>query len=405
MDKYQTNYAVPPQIVVAENWDSSSNITYRLFEWQLPVGIAVTDPLGSSSSLETVIIAGSPRLTSRSQPAGSGCGASTSSQVYDANANVASTDDFDGNRTCYANDLSRNLETSRVEGLANTAVCSSLTPAGVTLPASSRKVSTQWHPDWRMQAKVAEPLKLTSWIFNGQPDPFNGNAVASCAPTTALLPDGKPIVVLCKQVEQATTDADGHLGFSAVLQSGVPNRVQSWTYNQYGQVLTAKGPRTDVNDTTVYAYYSDTTADHTMGDLATLTNALGQTAQYTQYNKAGKLLHAVDANGVVTDNAYDLRQRLTSSTVGGLQTQYGYDPVGQLIKLTLPDGTFYGYTYDDAHRLTQITDQANNSITYTLDNAGNRTLDQVKDPQGNLSRTVSRAFDALGRVQQSTGAR
>jgi len=325
--------------------------------------------------------------------------------VYDANGNVASTDDFDGNRSCYANDLSRNLETSRVEGLSNTAVCSSLTPAGVTLPASSRKVSTQWHPDWRMQAKVAEPLKLTSWIYNGQPDPFDGNAVASCAPSTALLPDGKPIVVLCKQVEQATTDADGHLGLSAVLQAGVPSRVQSWTYNQYGQVLTAKGPRSDVNDTTVYAYYSDTTADHTMGDLATLTNALGQTTQYTQYNKAGKLLHSLDANAVVTDNVYDLRQRLTSSTVGGLQTQYGYDPVGQLIKLTLPDGTFYGYTYDDAHRLTQITDQASNSITYTLDNAGNRTLDQVKDPQGNLSRTVSRAFDALGRVQQMTGAR
>jgi YD repeat-containing protein len=347
------------------------------------------------------MVNGFPRATSRSQPAGSGCAASTSYLTYDANGNVASEDDFNGNRLCRANDLSRNLETARVEGLANTAVCSTVVTVGATLPAGSRKTSTQWHPDWRLESKRAEPLKVTTWVYNGQPDPFSGGAIASCAPSTAVLPDGKPIVVLCKQIEQATTDANGALGFSATLQAGVPNRQQSWTYNQYGQVLTATDP---VNNTTTYTYYGTTTSDYTMGDLQQVTNALNQVRSYPKYNKHGQVLRMVEANGVVTDNTYDLRQRLTSTTTGGLQTVYTYDPAGQLIQVKLPDTTTIGYTWDDAHRLTKVTDQAGNSVTYTLDNAGNHVTDQIKDSSGTLARTVTRVFDALNRVQQTTGA-
>lgn len=62
------------------------------------------------------------------------------------------------------------------------------------------------------------------------------------------------------------------------------------------------------------------------------------------------------------------------------------------------------YTYDVAHRLTQISDSVDDSINYTLDPMGNRTLEQVRDPGGNLSRQISRAYDALNRLQTVTGA-
>ena len=403
VDAYSVAYAQPPAVVVSDTDDTADGVVLRTRSWQIPTTPLITFPNGSTSTFGITGLLGMPYVTSRSQQAGSGCGASTSDTTYDANGNVASADDFNGNRVCYSNDPSRNLETARVEGLANTAVCSGLTTSGASLPAGSRKISTQWHPNWRLEVQRAEPGKLTTSVYNGQPDPFNGGATASCAPNTALLPDGLPIVVLCKRVEQATTDSDGHLGFSAALQTGVANRQQSWTYNQYGQMLTAKGPRTDVNDTTTYAYYANTTANYTMGDLSQVTNAAGQITQYPTYNPSGLVLQAVDANGIVTNNTYDLRQRLTSTTTGGLQTSYAYDPAGQLTKLTLPKTTMITYTWDAAHRLTQVTDQAGNSVTYTLDNSGNRIQDQIKDPQGNLARTISRAFDALGRVQQITG--
>ena len=403
VNRYSVTYAAPPQILVSESYDASSNILYRTKTWQLPQAPVVTLPNGASSSLGVAAVLDTPRVTSRSQPAGSGCDASTSSTAYDVYGNVAVKDDFNGSRICYASDLTRNLETVRIEGLANTASCAALTPANSVLPSGSRKISTEWHPDWALQTKRAEPTGLTTYVYNGQPDPFNANAIASCAPGTALLPDGKPIAVLCKQVEQATTDVDGRSGFGGTLQAGVASRQTSWTYNGFGQVLTEDGPRTDVSDVTTYAYYSDTTADHTTGDISQVTNAAGQVTQYTKYNKHGQVLQTIDSNGVVTDIAYDLRQRLTSVSVGGQITSYLYEPFGQLKRVTLPDASFVRYEYDDAHRLKAIEDSTGNRIDYTLDNTGKRVQEQVKDSSGTLARQLSRSIDALGRVQQATG--
>ena len=409
-DAFSVSYTTPPSILITEQYvyDGTNGVTYRYKDWILPQGTVIVDPLGSTSTWTATSLLNKNYLGGQSQAAGSGCAASTSSQTYDANGNVASKDDFNGSRVCYANDLSRNLETARVEGLANTTTCSTVTAANAALPTGSRKLSTTWHPDWRLETVVAEPGRLTTSVYNGQPDPFNGNAVASCAPSTALLPDGKPIAVLCKRVEQATTDVDGHLGFSAALQSGVANRVQQWTYNAYGQVLTAKDP---LNHTTTYAYYADTSftgtdpnaVGHTLGDLQTVTNAAGQVTTYGSYDKHGNVLQSSDPNGVATVNTYDLRQRLLSTSVGGQTTSYTYDPAGQLLKVTAPDASWIGYEYDPAHRMVATKDHLGNRIEYTLDNAGNRTAETVKDTTGALRRQLARSIDALGRVQQTTG--
>ena len=371
------------------------------------VSVTVKDPLGALRTTAYQTLLGAAYPSSKSQPAGSGCSASTTSWTYDAHGNAASTLDVNAHQTCAVYDQSRNLETARVEGLSNTATCSTYTATGATLPAGSRKVSAQWHPDWRLEAKRAEPGRIITSVYNGQPDPFNANATANCAPSTALLPDGKPIAVLCKQVEQATTDTDGRQGFSASLQSAVPNQVRNWTYNASGQRLTETDP---LNNTTIYAYYGDTSftgADpnavgHTLGDLQSVTNAKGQVARFTKYDKHGNVLESVDANGVTTTRTYDLRQRLLSASVGGQSTSYAYDAAGQLRKVTAPDGSWLAYEYDAAHRWTSATDSTGNRIEYVLDNAGNRTSESVKDPSGALARQVTRVIDSLSRLQKVT---
>ena len=400
--RYSVSYGAPPELKVVEQYNAATNEILRTWQWQAPQDTRVTLPNGSSTQLNSTYVNGYPRTGGQTQPAGSGSEAASSETTRDANGNVASRVDFKGQRSCYANDLVRNLETVRVEGLPQAQACSSVTAANAALSAGARKISTQWHPVWSLPVATAEPGKITYDIYNGQGDPVTGGS-ALCAPEDAKLPDNKPIAVLCKRIEVSTTDADGHLGFTATAQPGVANAVSRWTYNLDGQVLTAKRPRTAVNDTTTYTYYIDTTADHTRGDLKTMTNPSGKLTSYDKYNKLGQLLQSTDPNGILTINTYDLRQRLLTSSIGGETTTYAYDAVGQLTKVTQATGSWIGYEYDDAHRQTAAKDHLGNRIDYQLDDTGIRTGESVKDPAGSLKRSLARVMDALNRAQQASG--
>jgi YD repeat-containing protein len=355
---------------------------------------AVTDQLGVQRNYDWQEIHGKTYLTSQSQPAGSGCNASSKSLSYDAQGNVASKTDFNGTTTVYTNDLSRNLEVQRMESSGQ---------------STARTISTEWHPVWRLKTRVAEPGLITTSVYNGQPDPSAGGAVASCAPADALLPDGSPIAVLCKRIEQATLDANGSAGFAAPADPASPVRMWQYTYNRFGQVLSEDGPRTDVADITTHVYHADTSfvgsgaaaQGHTLGDLASTTDPSGQTTTYDLYNKHGQLLQSTDPNGIVSTYTYDLRQRLTSASVGGQTTTYTYDPAGQLIQVSLPDGSRVTHTYDPAHRLIASADHLGNRIDYSLDNAGNVIGQTLKDPNGTLRHSLQQSRDALGRVQQT----
>lgn len=396
---WTVRWEAPPDVQPLEYYDPVLDVVVRKAFQVVPTQAFVTAPDGRESVWNGRVVGRSALVGSRSQPAGAGCAASTSSSSFDAAGNVTQTDDFNGHRRCMGYSPGRNLESWRVEGLASTLACSSV--GGGTVPDGARKISSRWHPDWRILTGAAEPRRITTWVYNGQPDPFNGDAVASCAPANALLPDGKPIVVLCKRVEQATTDESGTQGFDAPLQTGVAARSTSWTYNATGQVLTETDPRGLVVVT--HDYYSDTTADHTVGDLKSSTNALGHKTHYLRYNAYGQPLEVLDPNGVSTSYTYDARQRLTSLTTPAGSTTYEYWPTGLLHRTAQPDGSVLSYAYDDAHRLVAVADAAGNRIEYTLDANGNRIKEEAKDPQGTLKRTMGRVFDALGRAQQIVG--
>ncbi|MEI8573349.1 DUF2778 domain-containing protein [Methylomonas sp. LW13] len=364
---------------------------------------SITDPLGTVRSSHFTASLGVLKSTGSNQPAGAGCPASGSALNYDINGNIASRADFNGNLSCHAYDLNRNLETTLIEGVASAGNCPANASAYVpTATSNERKVSRAWHPDWRLETQRAEPYKLTTWVYNGQPDPSNGNAIASCAPTSATLSNGKPLAVLCKAIEQATTDANGALGLAATATGD--SRVWRYTYNNLGQVLTVDGPRTDANDITTYSYYSDRTASHKPGDLNTVTNALSHVTTFNNYDANGRPLTMTDPNGLVVNLSYDARGRLTQRTVDGNTTQYTYDAIGNLTKVTRPTGVYVTYSYDAAHRLTDITDALGGKIHYTLDAIGNRIKEDILDSSGNIVKTHSRVYDALNRLAQDIGA-
>jgi len=349
---------------------------------------AVTDPLGTVRNYGFQSVNLALKSNSVDQPTGS----EPASAAYDANGNVTARTDWNGNRSNFTYDLTRNLETSRTEGLTAS--------GGAT--SQTRTIATQWHTSFRLPTKVAEPLRITTYVYNGDGGPTCGLKADNVTPVPG---------VLCSKSVQTTTDTDGSQGFAATTSGS--SRAVAYTYNKFGQVLTVNGARTDLSDITTFTYYSETAACPTTnggdaagcrGQLQSVANALTQTTQYVAYNAHGQPLAITDSNGLTTTLAYDARKRLASRTVGSEVTTYQYDAIGQLMQVTLPDGSYLTYGYDGAHRLTGMQDNLGNQVAYTLDAMGNRTQEQVRDPANTLAQTRSRVYNSLNRLSQEIGA-
>ncbi|MBN8771113.1 MAG: RHS repeat protein [Thiobacillus sp.] len=339
----------------------------------------VTDPLGTQRTHNFTTILGVVKSTGVSQPGGSGCGAASSAITYDANGNIASRADFNGHKTCYAYDLTHNLETARVEGLASGASCPSDPATYTPAPNSAeRKILTQWDTRFRLPTKVTEAGRETTTVYDS-----HGNV------TSRSIKD-----LASGQTRTWSTVYAYHPTVPGVLMQKIDN-----------------GPRLDVADITTTDYYAPD--ENCVGDplgcrgqVKQITNALGHVTTYNEYDANGRVLRTTDPNGIlVTTFSYSLRGWLLSRTVGTETTSFDYDGVGQLTKLTRPDGSFVSFEYDPAHRLVAIVDQDGNRLAYTLDAAGNRIHEEITRPgDSNVYYAHSRTFDALGRLWQDIGA-
>jgi RHS repeat-associated protein len=341
----------------------------------------VTGPLGTLQSLARVAILGVPKLLEHNEacPNCTNSGLIRSGPGYDVNGNVNRRSLANGNYSEYTFDLTRNLETRRVEGLRTNA----------STDYVGRTIDTTWHPTFRLPATITEPTS-------------SGNKVTT-----------------------NTYDVSGNLLQRDVTVGGA-TRTWKWTYNAVGRVATATDPRGKI---TTYAYYPNTTAQHaanpnSRGMLNTVTNAAGHLTTFNSYNAYGQPLSITDANGLTTTMSYDSRQRLIAQTTAGVGISetmtYDYDAAGQLTRVTLADGSKTYYAYDAAHRLVGISDDAINAtpvngalrittvnlagskILYTLDNMGNRIEEFSYDPTGALARQRKRIYDAMGRLEQET---
>jgi RHS repeat-associated protein len=370
------------------------------------ISAIVTDPLGTARTYNFQTILGVVKTTGVSQPCPSCGGSSSQATTYDVNGNVASRTDFNNKKSCSAYDLARNLETSRIEGVLASEDCAASLAASPARP-DVRKTSTTWHATYRLPLTIIEPAAAAT---------VGGTAGIK---TTVFTYDSAGNV-LTKKVTAPKNDGTTGAGATEL-------RTWTWTYNPLGQILTAKDP---LNKTTTTVYYAatDTTVPpkFTIGDAQTVTNAVGHVVTFNEYDKNGRLLKMTDANGLVTTMTYHPRGWLTSRAVNNgattETTQYTYDNVGQLTRVTMPDGSTLNYAYDDAHRLVgmadlssgtstasngslrmQLANLTGNKIVYTLDNMGNRIGESNFDPTGTVQKTKTRIIDSLNRLQQDIG--
>ncbi|MCC8532895.1 DUF6531 domain-containing protein, partial [Xanthomonas phaseoli] len=347
----------------------------------------VTSALGASSSFAMNVSYGRAKFASATTncPA---CGTSQSikSQTYDVLGYADVKQYFNGTKVDedYNARGLRTLETTSRDGLI------------------IKTVAVDWHPTL--------PTPVARSIYSGADDLYQRQEWTLTQRgqiLTSTITDGKTGTVRKNRssfCEQSDVDAG----------SNCP---------RVGLQLTAEHYDADQWRVTRFNYYmaddagcasSTSTCLHRKSDRWKVTNALGQTTEYLAYDGAGRPLSIKDANGIVTDYTYHPRGWLTATKVRGADasseaddriTRIDYWPTGLVKQVTQPDGAFTAFTYDAAHRLTDITDNAGNTVHYTLDNAGNRVKEDTQDAAGTLKRTLSRVYNQLGQLKtQATAA-
>ena len=116
------------------------------------------------------------------------------------------------------------------------------------------------------------------------------------------------------------------------------------------------------------------------------------------YDPVGNRLTSTEPDGVETTYQYDADNRLIQATILETSepndvTTTTYDGVGNVITVTAPNLNVTTNSYDSLNRLIQVADSIGSVSSYTYDPVGNRL--SSTDGNGN---TTTNAYDALNRL-------
>ncbi|MGC1511094.1 DUF6531 domain-containing protein [Ketobacter sp.] len=295
------------------------------------------------------------RLTEVEGHPSSNCLGYNSSITYDANGQKDLVTDFEGNVTDYDIDA-EGFESQRIEA------------SNHSEPVRRTVTSTWVRSLFRPDTVTVEGHKITDYDYT--------NRRVDLITETDLLAAGNP-----------TREWDYNYTYHDTAQLNVES-------------ITVDGPRTDVTDATVKTYSTE-------GLLTESVDALGNSVQFQNHNPEGLPQTMIDSNNVVTELRYTTRGWLDTVTVksamGDAVTDYNYYPNGLVQTISQPNGVQLSYQYDDAKRLTRITNNFNEYIEYTLNALGNREEEKIFTGSGSLVRQHNFAFDELGRLLKKFG--
>ncbi|HEY4210838.1 MAG TPA: LysM peptidoglycan-binding domain-containing protein [Steroidobacteraceae bacterium] len=173
-------------------------------------------------------------------------------------------------------------------------------------------------------------------------------------------------------------------------------------HNRNGQTLrvTTSGSGTSPGNSTLYSYDLN-------GNLISTSDSLSAVALESRaYDTNGRELTSTDADGVVTRFTYDADNRVLTKTVDNaglaLKTQYEYNNLNQITKVTEPGNKVTSTKYDRDGRVTLVTvdpGQLNIQTSYAYDNNGDVTT--VTDGYGTVNQRVTKYYyDVMGRRTQ-----
>jgi len=333
------------------------------FEYQSDGSTHITDSLGQTRHYQFSASHGTKRLAALDIPCDH-CANTAKNKTYDANGYPQSSIDFDGHITTYIFDA---------DGRPTEKNQAAATP-------QQRRIETWWLPEKN------KATQQRTWGANGLLHQTTWSRNSRSQPLTITRTD------------------------PATNQS----RSTSHTYCETtGNTCPFIGlPKTSTDaagNTTTYSYYGADNAHWRKGDLHQITNAAGHTISYLRYDGAGRPLRVQDAGGLTTDYEYHPRgwiSSITQSAAGASArtTTIDYLHTGQIETITWPDASWLRYGYDAIGRLIRITNNQGNRIHYTLDSAGNRIQEHIRDSNNALHYALARQYSLLGRLQTTIDA-
>jgi RHS repeat-associated protein len=341
---------------ISSEWFSAVNtpVEQTTFAYNANGTVTVTNPLGEQDTYTFTTPQNVPKVTGISRAAIGTVAAASETMTYDANGYLNQSTDWNGNVTTYVND------THGDPTIINEAVGS----------AVARTTNIVYDTTWvHLPHTVAKP----GFTVTNDYDAAKGN-------------------LLTRVITDTTSQTSPY---------ATNGQTRTWTYTwtATGQLRSVRLPRRDVVAKTTYGYIG--------GALTSIIDAASHKTTILTYTGGGLPLTITDANGVLTTLSYDARLRLHSNVLttaaGNLTTTWDHDAAGNLIRLTLPDGSYTMYGYDNAHRLTLITNALGETQQLTLDAMDDMTETLWENASSVITRQHNATYDALGRRMTDVG--
>ncbi|UJM90541.1 DUF6531 domain-containing protein [Rhodanobacter denitrificans] len=285
------------------------------------------------------------------------CDASFAQNTYDANGNLATSADNNGNTTQYV--------------YAATGLLQKKTEAAGT--ASQRITDFTWDTTAGMDRPLSikiEGLSETDFAYD------SNNRLAA------------------QTLKNLTT-----VGTQPALTT-----TYAYTYYANGMLKTRSVTHPSLNgsNTDVYTY-------DTLGNLATVADGLGHTTTYSSYSLLGRPGQISGPNGDVTNYTYDARGRVASivrhpNGVAATWT-YTYDGFGLPAGVTAPDNSVSGITRNAYMQVTSVThnDKDGTSTESFSYDANGDVVTRIVARGGDIGVEATASYDGLGRMYQKHG--
>ena len=430
-DGHTTSYVYNSQGDRIQATDALGHVTTYTYESTFNMMTSMTDPRGRVTTY--TIDPATGNRTKETDPLGQ-----SASWTYDSHGNVLTATDKNGNTTTYQYDSSDNL-IKTIDPLGNSTTAT-YDGVGNRLSLTDADGNTTSYQYDGMNRPIRETDALghfSQTIYDGEGNRTqftdrNGHSTIyqydlrqRDVKMTDALGHNETYAYDSNDNRISLTDRDGHTTNYTYDVQNRPSRLTDAlgdtttnTYDGVGNTLTT----TDANGhTTTFGYDA-------LNRRATMTDAASELTQY-QYD-TGTLSGCVsppnpypscgatpgsslitgqtDANGNVIYYKYDALDRRidvvrkvgsTADTITSADavTTYTYDPVGNRLTLTEPDGNTTTWTYDADNRVIKEVNAAGDTTLTTYDGVGN--VITISEP--NLD-VVTDTYDALNRLTQIT---